>query len=851
MDDGYIHGSRGIRRVHPGEALWLSSRLSPAGRGFKSCLQVLLLGILFIQVEDEIMTEDEQDKLRANPGYALTQLAKALLSKGENAAKHVQQWQQVITGMANGALQVGSRAPVAAMPPWVTLEVIHGGFATGGAAAGGKLKQFEVEKARELKQIGLTSQEKGDSLGADCRAALNLYYVSEDGRAELSEMLKSGCFRVQVPEEAALLIATWLMEHGENDRATELLETLGLFFDGLRFYPEPNERPLRPISEDTVYLRTAGYCVTKLREKRQQQSVVKMNESIKVWTPLYDRAVNLFLETLEGDIPELERDQSTKELARNANGQPTAKGGWPCKRYPDGWDARAKELLKDHERASESSIVCKKFLKPKENYSRLRHYLEIACNDKAKLSARDIGSIRKILASYVTAHGAPGSERLLATRSMQTELANRPLHTTLARVLAERLEHESADEGVADIERLLVPLTADEAAKSSIKPGYELPPSITQKALGCAEGSIKWLIQQNLITSSESMAIVLPMLTGRIRASRIEDANLSRVFEAVYRAFRKRRSLLLLNLESQVRIEELPWISAIQPWIGSHEESKSAAHAALTRAAATAISSFPQTIIPNKLVKELRALAKDAELKVPIVDELAADIFTGSFSANYLESAHDAGRLLRGTLYERYYGVDYAQILKLDDLEQKWKVKVSPGFARICNELAHQLNEQQIGRSVAFNGAIIEQAQILTTHSLASLWKAVDLATELQHELPELARSCYRWVCHQLQISQVSRRSELKSTKNCAYAWRQMLFYISLCSKDEQEQFLSWTDEHFEKQSDEFKTRFRPAQHGLRAVARGDRFDNYGKHSAGGIRFLGWSKPNFAVRTIE
>lgn len=149
------------------------------------------------------------------------------------------------------------------------------------------------------------------------------------------------------------------------------------------------------------------------------------------------------------------------------------------------------------------------------------------------------------------------------------------------------------------------------------------------------------------------MATMLPHLTAQIRSASIEDKELARVFETTYRAFSRRRSTLLLNLQSQVRFEELPWISTIEPWIGSDEESEQAARETLVQATTLAIQAFPYTILPNKLNKELRGLAFAAGIKVPIVDELAADIFMGQFSAKFLAAAQLAGKLLRGTLYER------------------------------------------------------------------------------------------------------------------------------------------------------------------------------------------------------
>ncbi|MBK7842034.1 MAG: hypothetical protein IPJ49_31050 [Candidatus Obscuribacter sp.] len=57
----------------------------------------------------------------------------------------------------------------------------------------------------------------------------------------------------------------------------------------------------------------------------------------------------------------------------------------------------------------------------------------------------------------------------------------------------------------------------------------------------------------------------------------IDDPALARLFLQLYIAFRKRRSLLLLNLESQVKLEELPWLSVIAPWINKDGVASSAA----------------------------------------------------------------------------------------------------------------------------------------------------------------------------------------------------------------------------------------------------------------------------------
>jgi hypothetical protein len=102
------------------------------------------------------------------------------------------------------------------------------------------------------------------------------------------------------------------------------------------------------------------------------------------------------------------------------------------------------------------------------------------------------------------------------------------------------------------------------------------------------------------------------------------------------RAFRRCRSLLLLNLEKQVQLEELPWVAAVEPLRTSSLKEEERSRRAMEEVAALTLTSFPHAIIPNKLLQEVNALAKGAKLELPLVEGVAADIFMGRFSGNFL-----------------------------------------------------------------------------------------------------------------------------------------------------------------------------------------------------------------------
>jgi hypothetical protein len=773
-------------------------------------------------------------KVTINPGYVVGQLTRALTAAEyhadpavrERAAEKVRKWRQVFEGIVEGALTVGSRTPVAGTPAWATLEVAHGGFATGNLMTGGALQPHETELQDRLDASGV----------APGRTALNLFYLTDAGREELLRALRSGCYRVNVPEEGALPTVAWLLAHGASDDTQRLLETIAPFFDRLRFFPVPDPRPLG--AGTAVRLQPIGKTVEGLRATKQQPRVLAMNEALTVWAPLYDRALALFLETVEGPLPTL-RTNETGELLRRPDGHPYVDGGWPCRIYPPGWATRARRLLEDYARTRASHCLSRKPEKKKENFAQLRAYLDRAAGAPSTLTGRDVGMVRRILASFVTRHGEPGSERLTKLRARQAEIASLPTHGSLRAVVLNRLAALSAEDGLQSVDAVAGPVTPGESGALGVRAGSPVPASIVRKLRRSVEAPVAELVEQGVIPSAEILGVVLPQLTSQIRAAGISDPDLRRLYAAVYAAFRRRRSLLLLDLEHQVRLEELPWIAAINAFRRTDTAAEEAARESLRQVSLLSVTSYPQTILPNKFLRELRALASAAKADVPIVDELAADIFTGDFSEKFLRASQIAAQLLSGTLYERYYGIPYDEVLVIADVQKsKYGAPTSPAFATLCTRLA---GPETSGRwSVAKNGKIIEQEQILTTHNLAALFASLRLVDAARGELPELARRCFVWVCQQQQRNRADRKSQLHMVKNTAYAWRQMLFFLSV-AREPVDEFVRWGGEHFSSQSTSFQARFAPAIRGLRYVVQGGRFDATGASPDGGRRFLGWT----------
>ncbi|OJT18162.1 hypothetical protein BO221_42515 [Archangium sp. Cb G35] len=774
---------------------------------------------------------------RVNTGYVLDQLRRGLETSLNHsdpavrarAAAKVERWRSVLEELASGTLSVGSRTPLEEIPAWVTLEVAQGGFATGHLLAEGPLEPHERER---LDSLPAPADEDATE-----RSRLNAWFLGDEGQRELAEALRNGCYRVRIPEEGALLTVAWLIGRGEAERALELLETLAPLTDRLRFYPVPDPRPFSPSA--VVRVQTVGTTVRQLDSVERRPRIARMNEALRVWNPLYDRAVELFLETVEGDLPHLAEENG--ELVRRPDGQGRVEGGWPCQHWPEGWHERARRLLRDYQAERQNHKLCGKPEHPKENFARLRGFLERCVADARSLTGRDVGSIRKILASYVTRHGAPGSERLRRVRDEQARMAEQPTMKEFAVLVANRLRTLPGDEGLGSLDLAGAPVREDESASLGIAPGRPIPPHLLGKVERCLEAPIDQLVERGVIGSGEVLATVLPQITSQVGAAGIEDPELRRLYTALYAAFRRRRSLLLLNLQHQVRFDELPWVEAIRPYRKNELGTRVLARQTLEQVSTLAIASFPQTLLPNKLIQELSALAKDADLRLPLVEEIAADIFMGTFSMKYLDAARAAARLLEGTLYARYYDVPTKYLLTLDDREKKWGKDTSPGFAELCTERAGAKRGR--GGSVARNGTILEQAQILTTHNLAVLFEELKLAETLRPALPHLAERCFLWLVRQQTMKIDHWKAQLQMVKNTAYAWRQMLFFLSFVDPPARREFLDLAREHVEEQGEAFGRRFEPVLAGLEWVSAGNAFDASGRGGPKGIarRFLGWS----------
>ena len=787
------------------------------------------------------MPQDETPEkgMTANPGYAAFQIAKALTTSDthedgatrERAREKVEKWARVLEGMMSGGIEIGTRQPIRGTPVWATPEVVTGGFTTGRLFAGGALQKHEEE---QLSRIGRPAE-------ISERQALNGYFLSEAGLAELTERLRSGCYEIAVPEEGALLVVAWLATNRQTEAARSLVDILSPHFAALRFFPLPAQRPVSFSSR--VHLESVGATLENIRRIKPNPRISAQKEAIQVWTPIYHRMIALFLETVVGDPPTIQPDAEGRWVSPETK-KFNVVGGQPCQRYAADWRERALAIFADCERLSSVHSHCGKPLRAEDSFARLRNYLKRGAEEPRSLHGRDVGMIRLILARHIAKHGAPDSERFQQVRTRQMDQVAGPSFHEIAGAVQQRLAAYPPGGGLDALDATLQPITDEEARRSNVPSGTTLPASLCRKISRCLSETSDVLVERGLITSGETLARVIPQFTSGLRAAAFEDTHLRRLYAAIYRAFRRRRSLLLLNLEKQIRIEELPWVAAVEPFRRTDLSTRELSHQTLKEVTILTLRAFPHAIIPNKLLQELRALAQGAELKLPLVEELAADIFMDDFSPKFTEAAKRAAALLDGSLYARYFGLDCAAICRLPDINPEskgswFRPEVSKPLVELCITRAGVGGA--IGRNVARNGMVIEQAQIVTTQNLAVLFAAFDLAAELRGDLRDMAERCFRWICRRQQTKTDNSHATLIMLKNTAYAWRQMVFYLSLLPGDQADPFLAWAEEHLREQEESFRVRFTPALRGLIATHTGSSLDDGATQAEGARRFLGWT----------
>lgn len=647
----------------------------------------------------------------------------------QRAQQKAEAWASHIGGTLAGTVTTGSRTPVDGLPAWVTLEVLHGGFTSGGAAAGGPLSDDEHDLARDL---GLPRT----------RTALNEWHLTEAGRARLTAMLDDGRYHLRHPENAVLLVVAWLARAGDEPAATDLLHTVGPWFDRLRFYPAAVGQPELP--PDQVFRRSEATTRNALAARVPHSKVEAQREAVTVWNPFADELLALWWPVVDAGARGLPPTEDLRAAAE-----------------------RYRALAAEHTRTTRHTSL-------RTNLGVLVHATLDAASD-GFLASCERSRLEHAVRAMVRRRGLPGSPELAGRRAAQRAAVVAPSHAAVAHVVAGRLDPEATGRGVTDPDAVVHPVDAREA-DDAVPAGATVPASVLRTVTLATQATVEELRDRGIVPSAEVLAELLPQLVAAQHAAGYPDRALGTLQARVYQAFRERRSLLLVDLSAQVRLDELPWVSAAGPYRAVDDATRDAAVAALRRIGGLYLEWFSGTPLPNPLLVELEALAAQAGLDVPLVPELAADIFQGTFSRRFGRAVRFVGEHA-GRAYLTYFGLaDDVRDLALHGHD-------ATVLAAICRRRAEAAGSGPSRWSVARNGMVVEQAQLMTSHNLAQL-AALGVTTDAR----AAARVAFDDV---VRFARAARRPGVEGylamgdARAAGLAWRHVVWFVAQLSDDD------------------------------------------------------------------
>lgn len=717
-------------------------------------------------------------------GYALAQLARAAQARDADpqnpaARSKLSQWLRTVAGIREGQITPGSRTPVRDTPAWVTTTVLHGGFASGAFEAGGPLLPFEQRLAHAL----------GKPTTPETREHLNIWHL-EHG-AVLWEHLEAGTFRMSTAEEAAIPVALWLEREGRLEDAAELIATIAPWFDRLRFYPETGNVVTVPPESTCVV--DAPTTRSRLLARKTPPDIAAQYAAIHDWTPLYERLCALWVQTVDGPPPSI---GPTRRLL----------GGWPTLPDDPAWEAARAAWIRAYRQQLKQHGSTGRYAHPRSNFQRMAQPLMRA----TPLASSDAARIRQALAATAQKWGPIGSAERAQRLAARAKAVEQPLYTELAAAAAARLSGLPEGVGVLDVDQLSQPVTLPHGPTS-----FPLPPTRKRTLALAEQATAEELIERHIIRSAETLArAVVPKVAAAVAAP-VSDPTLSRIAAQTYQAFRKRRSVLLYNYASQVQFHELPWT----PPMGLHQTDEAQRKVAkeLTE---LALHAFPATPLPNPFLRNIEALTKTSGRRLPLISEIAADIFMGGFSNAWAEAARHSVESLSTAFYGHYYSLPS-------------QPPAGPaGVTAWATQRASEADAGGKGR-VARNGAIIEQALILGSTNLATLLFELDLLPFLRREAAALAdtslRSCLQTLDNVCTANPFAR---LRTIGVAATAARQAAFFLSFVDPAKAK--------HIVHNAPATGAAAQQTRGGFLDIASGGRFDDRGR-SPSGRRLLRWS----------
>lgn len=591
---------------------------------------------------------------------------------------------EVMTGVFTKGVSIGSRVDTG-RPAWVTPEITKSGFSSGNHLAGGPLKQHELDVIKDID--GKTSTEPS------IRYAINNWCLTnKKGREWITDLANSGQYCLNTMEESAIMSIVLL---GKLRDTSKLVAEIEPWFRYLRFFPEP-----KSVNVSELHVPRSSVLSVENLHKKLVSEKNPMIRSIELMKHAMDK-LEKFNESYMAIY------NKSKEILPLFSGYKTRRSN-KMESFKT-FVGQIRKVMNDF--GLESRIA-------KSTAGKLLNAIDVFI----KYGMDTKKSFRK----HIELHLGNASSKIQLRSRTPEDMAKNIRSSVYEREELMKIIHPMRDS--IGIEK--------ETVDALVLKFPDLKKSIKRTTLG----TLTELCQEGLIESAEMFADQVAVMSAIAKATVFKKGAHQNLARNMYKAFSSRRSKLLLNLETQVKMSEIPWFTVFEKVFrtktkDTDEISKSVFIEYL--------SNFPGIQMPNSFVDVMsHQLGRNG-----LVKEIAADIFMGKFVKTFGAQAKERETVLgEDTPYGAYYSESIIgfpkgsekKTVKVEDLiyPVKNEVKKEPEckcedmgiltqtkqmYIRIFGKCCCQMNSYSVGE----NRKTLDGVYASTTHNL--LWMLVDM----------------------------------------------------------------------------------------------------------------------------
>lgn len=533
------------------------------------------------------------------------------------------------------------------------------------------------------------------------------------------------------PEPLMIPTIAYLENNGKIKEANTLKELIRPYINNIRFYPITEEimktkkKPNVFASLETIYQFTKWCNDTYISKLKDEENLINM---FKKKNDFKNDLINLFRETI------IIVDKSE----------------WPMQKVSQEWLEKAHQLynankwyLYDSFKRKRGSLY--------NLWSILQNIIPQQRIETEFPITRITGKEVRWIKIYLEANKNLKYYNIEHLQSKQQEAQNLLKYlTSINEQHLEKMHYEEIKEKYKDVEHV-----------------------VFEKLNKCVLYSLEELKELGYIPSSETFVELAQPMEAFLQTIDFdfkEDITVEEHLKyLLYKSFKNMRSLLLLNLESQLKINEIPQYNVLCKVY--KRDSKSSNSLILSKLLLSYYTEwFPGDIMPNRVVKMFYNLLKSEDKNLGLCEEIACDIFQRRFGEKYDTSLNIAKNNMINTLYSEYFELDdiYKNPLNLTGLSLTLKEKY------YGNNNAYWTNS---------NGQQIHASMVLTTHNLTQLDRFLDnldVLKVLRNITFKLLNLLGNNTIASLDCSQIG------------HCWRNFMYYVSKCSMCDISKYLNW-----------------------------------------------------------